>query len=73
MEKKEPIRVAHIMGKMLGGGVEAFVMNYYRNIDRTRVQFDFIIDNDSTYVPRKEIESLGGRIIEVPPYQHIFQ
>ena len=73
MEKKEPIRVAHVMGKMLGGGVEAFVMNYYRNIDRTKVQFDFIIDNDSTYVPRKEIESLGGRIIEVPPYQHIFQ
>ena len=73
MEKKEPIRVAHIMGKMLGGGVEAFVMNYYRNIDRTKVQFDFIIDNDSAYVPREEIESLGGRIIEVPPYQHIFQ
>ena len=42
MEKKEPIRVAHIMGKMLGGGVEAFVMNYYRNIDRTKVQFDIL-------------------------------
>ena len=66
-----PIRVAHVMGKMLGGGVEAVVMNYYRNIDRSRVQFDFLVDSDSTLVPRGEIEALGGRVFEVPPYQHV--
>ena len=64
-----PIRVAHVMGKMVGGGVEQVVMNYYRHIDRTRVQFDFLVDADSTLVPRKEIESLGGRVFVVPPYQ----
>ncbi len=68
----KPIRVAHVMGKMLGGGVESVVMNYYRHIDRERVQFDFLVDADSTLVPRDEIESLGGRIFEVPPYQQIF-
>lgn len=68
---KKPIRVAHIMGKMLGGGVEAVVMNYYRNIDHSRVQFDFIVDSDSTRVPRDEIKSLGGRVFEVPPYQSL--
>lgn len=67
----EPIRVAHVMGKMVGGGLEAVVMNYYRHIDRSRVQFDFIVDEDSTLVPRKEIESLGGRIFTAPPYQHV--
>lgn len=36
-----PIRVAQVMGKMLGGGVESVVMNYYRHIDRSKVQFDF--------------------------------
>ena len=66
------IRVAHIIGKMLGGGVEAVVMNYYRHIDRSRVQFDFIVDSDSILVPRDEIESLGGRVFEVPPYQRLF-
>lgn len=67
----EPIRVAHIMGKMLGGGVEAVVMNYYRHIDRDRVQFDFLVDADSTFVPRDEIDFLGGRVFQIPPYQHL--
>lgn len=72
MINNQPIRIAQIMGKMVGGGVETFVMNYYRNIDREKIQFDFIIDSDSTCVPKEEIESLGGRIIEIPPYQKIF-
>lgn len=67
-----PIRVAHVMGKMVGGGVEQVVMNYYRHIDRSCVQFDFLVDADSTFVPREEIESLGGRVFEIPPYQHVF-
>lgn len=63
----EPIRVAQVVGKMVGGGVEAVVMNYYRHIDRSKVQFDFLVDSDSTLVPREEIESLGGRVFEIPP------
>lgn len=70
--KQEPIRIAQIMGKMIGGGVESVVMNYYRNIDRTKIQFDFICDRDSTNIPKKEIESLGGQVILIPPYQKIF-
>ena len=72
MEKEEPIRIAHIIGKMVGGGVESFIMNYYRNIDKTKIQFDFIIDSDSTVVPKEEIERFGGKVIEIPPYQKIF-
>lgn len=68
-----PIRVAQILGKMNGGGVEAVVMNYYRHIDRSKVQFDFLVDSDSTLVPREEIESLGGRVFEIPPYQHVVE
>lgn len=68
----EPIRVAHVVGKMVGGGVEQVVMNYYRHVDRGRVQFDFLVDADSTLVPRDEIESLGGRVFVVPPYQRAF-
>lgn len=73
MIKEEPIRVAHIIGKWGGGGVESVVMNYYRHIDRTKVQFDFICDEDSTIIPYEEIDSLGGRVILIPPYQKIFK
>lgn len=71
--KEEPIRIAQIVGKWLGGGVEAVVMNYYRHIDRTKIQFDFICDNDSTNIPYKEIEELGGKVILIPPYQKVFK
>lgn len=73
MEKNEPIRVAQIIGKWLGGGVESVVMNYYRHIDRTKIQFDFICDEDSTNIPYEEIEKMGGRVILIPPYQKIFK
>lgn len=66
-----PIRIAHVIGKMIGGGVEQVVMNYYRHIDRERVQFDFLVDADSTLVPADEIEELGGRVFTVPPYQRL--
>lgn len=65
------IRVAQVMGKMAGGGVEAVVMNYYKYIDKNKVQFDFIVDSDSTNIPKEEIESMGGRVIIVPPYQRL--
>lgn len=73
MKSKEPIRVAQIMGKWLGGGVEAVVMNYYRHLDRSKIQFDFICDSDSTNIPYEEIESLGGKVILIPPYQKIIK
>ena len=67
---QKPIRVAQIVGKMVGGGVEAVVMNYYRHIDHSKVQFDFLVDEDSTRVPEEEITALGGRVFRIPPYQH---
>lgn len=68
----QPIRIAHIVGKMVGGGVESTVMNYYRNIDKTRYQYDFLVDSDSTKIP-EEIEQLGGKVIPIPPYQKLFK
>lgn len=70
---KDPIRIAHIVGKWVGGGVEAVIMNYYRHIDRNKIQFDFFCDSDSTNIPYDEIEKLGGKVIIIPPYQQIFK
>ena len=68
---KETTRIAQVLGKMVGGGVEQVVMNYYRHVNRDRVQFDFLVDADSTLVPRDEIESLGGQVFVIPPYQNV--
>lgn len=73
MNNSKPIRIGMIIGKWVGGGVEAVIMNYYRHIDRSKIQFDFICDNDSTNIPYDEIEHLGGRVILVPPYQKILK
>lgn len=70
---EKPIRVAQIIGKYIGGGVEAVVLNYFKFINKEKVQFDFICDSDSTNIPYEEIESLGGRVILIPPYQKIFK
>ena len=67
------IKVAHIIGKWVGGGVESVVINYYRHIDKTKFEFDFICDEDSTFIPYEEIEKMGGKVILVPPYQKTFK
>ena len=69
--KEEPIRIAHVVGKWLGGGVEAVIMNYYRHIDRTKIQFDFLCDEDSTNIPYEKIEKMGGKVLLIPPYQDV--
>ena len=59
------------MGKWVGGGVESVIMNYYRHLDHSKVQFDFICDEDSTRIPYDEIKKLGGRVFLVPKYQNL--
>ena len=45
------------------GGVEAVVMNWYRHIDRTKIQFDFLARHDGLPIAyEQEIKDLGGHI-----------
>lgn len=67
--QNQPIRVLQIIGIVCGGGVEAVIMNYYRHIDRSQVQFDFVIDGYEKSLLDDEIKSLGGRVYHVEPYR----
>ena len=63
----EPIRILNVVGRMDRGGIETFVMNVYRHIDRSKVQFDFLAHygkENADY--NAEIRELGGRIYEMP-------
>lgn len=61
----KPIRIAHVFGKMDIGGAETFIMNVYRNIDRKKIQFDFIVLSGEDGYYDNEIKSMGGRVIKL--------
>lgn len=60
------VRVLQVVTYMGRGGLETMLMNYYRNIDRNLVQFDFLVHRDFQADYDNEIESLGGRIYRLP-------
>ena len=68
----EPIRVLQVFASLDRGGAETMIMNIYRKIDRTKVQFDFVVnEQESVYSYEDEIKELGGRIFHVPKYNII--
>ncbi len=62
----EPIRVLNVVSLMSPGGIENLIMNVYRNIDRSKVQFDFLTHKGVDGVYDEEIRALGGRIYKMP-------
>ena len=56
----EPIRVLHVVTYMGRGGLETMIMNYYRNINRNKIQFDFLVHRDFEADYDQEILNLGG-------------
>lgn len=61
------VKVLQVHGGMERGGTESVIMNWYRNIDRNQVQFDFTTMQEQRCAYDDEIESMGGKIIYVPP------
>lgn len=41
-----PIRILHVFGNVQLGGAESRIMDLYRHMDRSRVQFDFLVHTD---------------------------
>lgn len=57
------LQVVTLMGR---GGIETMLMNYYRRMDREKIQFDFLVHRDFRADFDDEIEALGGRIYRIP-------
>ena len=58
----KPVRVLQVVPNMQAGGLETLIMNLYRNIDRSKIQFDFLVHYKGKYFYDDEIKKLGGRI-----------
>ena len=60
------IRVLNLFTILNRGGAETMCMNLYRHIDRTKVQFDFLVYHQERGIYEDEIESLGGHVFRIP-------
>ena len=60
-----PQRVLHVIGAMDRGGAETLIMNLYRTIDRSKIQFDFLVHERRKCDYDSEIEALGGKIYRI--------
>lgn len=57
----DPVRVLHITETLTAAGIESFIMNLYRHIDREKVQFDFLVLRNAKEFYEDEITKLGGK------------
>lgn len=60
------MRILQVVNDMHRAGLETMLMNYYRNIDRTKIQFDFLTHRPYKSDYDDEILSLGGRMYYAP-------
>lgn len=63
----ETLRILHIVQSMNRGGIETMLMNFYRNIDREKIQFDFLMTELTKCDYEDEIIDSGGKIFRVSP------
>lgn len=60
------IRVLHSVSNMDRAGIETMLMNYYRHMDRSKIQFDFLCNKQKIGAYEEEIRALGGKIYRTP-------
>lgn len=66
---EQPVRILHILGNTQLGGAESRIMDLYRHMDRSVVQFDFVVHSKEEGYFNEEIRKLGGRIFRVPRFR----
>ena len=65
----KPIRVLQVFGVMNYGGAENFIMNVFRNVDRSKILFDFVVHSNEEGKFDQEIKELGGTIYKCPRFK----
>ncbi|MBQ3662848.1 MAG: glycosyltransferase family 1 protein [Clostridia bacterium] len=60
------LRVLHSVSNMARAGIETMLMNYYREIDRSVIQFDFLANKPVPGEYDAEIRDMGGRVFVSP-------
>lgn len=66
MTLHEPMRVLQVFGTLDRGGADTSILTFYRNIDRSQVQFDFVVHGPRVGALEADVLALGGNIHRVP-------
>ena len=69
---QDRIKVLHIVSSLGSGGVEQILYNYYKNISKNNIVFDFIVHGYEEGVLEKKFEELGSTIYHVVPKKERF-
>jgi glycosyltransferase involved in cell wall biosynthesis len=57
------MRILHVVGGLNRGGVETWLLQIFRHIDRSKYQFDFLVHTEKPCAYDDEVRSLGARVI----------
>jgi len=72
--EKHPIRILHVLYAMNTGGIQTWLMQILRHIDRDRLQMDFLVHILYPCAYTEEILALGNQIILCPhPREYMWQ
>jgi Glycosyltransferase len=67
MKRKRPIKVLMVSPRLeVCGGVESYIMSYYKNIDRNHVSIDFAAHRADEPSYKEYIEQTGGKVFIIP-------
>lgn len=69
IKQKKPIRILHNLGSLEIGGSQMLVVNLLRHIDRSEIQFDFVIDHNHDMTLLPIIQELGAKIYYLPTFR----
>ena len=66
-----PVRVLHVLTGLSNGGAEAFILNMYRNMDRSKVQFDFLLRSEENRYA-EELNEMGSNVYTTASFPRHF-
>lgn len=69
-EEKLRVRILHCVHQMDRGGLETWLMQLLRRIDRQRFAVDVLVNTPEAGAYDEEVRALGSRIIVCPAHRH---
>lgn len=66
-------RILCILGKLKAGGVESIMYSYYRFLDKSKYQYDFIYEESSDFELPKDLLDMGAGAFKVPDVSSPFK
>lgn len=67
------IKILHLVPGLDAGGISVLLLNYYKNMNRENIQFDFAIFYDSIGMTGREFKKMGSKIYHLPPKSKDFK